>query len=296
MSGSTNLSSYIERWRQARSDGHDLSAQQLCADQPHLLPQLEAELERLRQSPSRSGDTIPKDGTIVPEQPVGVSPHPNSDDSLKGRMIGEYRLIEELGRGGMGVVYRAWDDRMARVVALKVILPNASGDPNARKRFLREARAQGQIEHDNVTPIYHSGEDHGTLYIAMPLLVGEPLKDILEGQGRLPLGHALLYAWQIANGLAAAHAKKVLHRDIKPGNVWVEMTADGEFRRIRILDFGLARPSAAIDPAHHHQSGVARHARLHESRTSRQRRTRPSQRYFQLRRAALRNDHRGAAV
>ena len=250
MSDSTKLLPYIELWHQARSRGEDPAADQLGVDDPMLLAQLEHALQRLRhQSARQSSDTRPKDGTLVPEpSSQGVVVPPQADASLQGRMVGEYRLIEELGRGGMGVVYRAWDDRMARVVALKVILPHSSGDPNARKRFLREARAQGQIEHDNVIPIYHTGEDKGTLYIAMPLLVGDSLKEILETQGRLPLDYALLYGWQIADGLAAAHAKKVLHRDIKPGNVWVESTAEGEFRRIRILDFGLARPSATIDP------------------------------------------------
>jgi serine/threonine protein kinase len=158
--------------------------------------------------------------------------------------LGPYRLLERLGAGGMGAVYRAEDPQLQRQVALKVMLPSLAGSATARERFLREARAMAALEHDHIVPVYQVGEDRGVLFLAMPLLKGETLEDRLRRQGRLPLPEALRIAREAAAGLAAAHERRLIHRDIKPSNLWLE----GPAGRVKILDFGLAQP---VDAAGH---------------------------------------------
>jgi hypothetical protein len=137
----------------------------------------------------------------------------------------------------MGAVYRAEDPRLNRQIALKVLLPELSTNERARARFRHEARAQARVEHDHIIPIYDVGEANGVAYIAMPLLKGQTLESALKQNPRPPLAEALRIGREVTAGLAAAHAAGLVHRDIKPGNVWLE----GPNRRVKILDFGLAR-------------------------------------------------------
>lgn len=157
--------------------------------------------------------------------------------------LGGYRVLSVLGQGGMGLVFRAEDERLGRQVAIKVMRPTLAHDPHARSRFLREARAVAAIEHDNVIGIYQAGEVNETPFFTMPLLQGESLKTRLNRGGRLGERDALKIAFQVAAALAAAHASGVLHRDIKPDNIWLESRTD----RVKVLDFGLARVASA-DP------------------------------------------------
>lgn len=149
--------------------------------------------------------------------------------------LGDYRVLDVIGAGGMGAVFEAEDIQLGRTVALKVMLPKLSRNPEAKARFLREARAQAAIEHDHVVAIHQVGESNGTPFIAMPLLRGETLAAAMR-RGRLPTADVLRIGREIAEGLAAAHEKKLIHRDIKPANIWLE----GPRRRVKILDFGLA--------------------------------------------------------
>lgn len=151
--------------------------------------------------------------------------------------LGPYRVLEVLGSGGMGVVFRAEDPQLRRPVALKALLGSLAACPQARQRFLREARAAAAVEHDHVVPIWQVGEDRGVPFIAMPLLRGESLDRRLERERKLPLAEVLRIGRQAAHGLAAAHARGLVHCDVKPSNLWLE-GADG---RARLLDFGLAR-------------------------------------------------------
>ena len=160
--------------------------------------------------------------------------------------LGGYRVLRLLGRGGMGAVFEAADDRLGRRVALKVMLPSLAAKASARQRFLREAKAAAAVEHDYIVPIYQTGEDRGVPFLAMPLLAGETLDDRLKG-GPLPAADVLRVGREVAEGLAAAHAAGLVHRDIKPSNVWLERTAAGAFKRVRILDFGLARSATGAD-------------------------------------------------
>jgi serine/threonine protein kinase len=164
--------------------------------------------------------------------------------------LGAYRVLEILGQGGMGIVYRAEDLQLERSVALKAMLPSLAASASARQRFLREARTAAAVEHDHIVPIFQVGEDRGVPYIAMPFLQGESLDRYLGREAPLPLAEVLRLGRQIALGLAAAQKKGLIHRDIKPANIWLE----GETRRVRILDFGLAR--AAADTAMLTQSGA----------------------------------------
>jgi tetratricopeptide (TPR) repeat protein len=156
---------------------------------------------------------------------------------LVGRMLSHFRVIEPLAAGGMGVVYRAQDTRLARDVALKLPLPAQQLDPQGRARFVREAHAAGALDHPNLCSIYEIGEsEDGQPFLAMALYPGEPLKARIARAGPLPLDEALAIARQIAAGLAFAHAAGVVHRDLKPANIM--LLPDGT---VKILDFGLAK-------------------------------------------------------
>jgi len=160
---------------------------------------------------------------------------PQTPDEL-GR-LGPYRVLAVLGAGGMGVVFRAEDTQLTRLVALKVMLPNIAGAEIGRQRFLREARAAAGIKHDHIVSVYQVGEDRGVPFMAMELLEGEPLEKRLKREGKLPVAEVLRFGREIALGLAAAHNGGLIHRDIKPANLWLE----AETGRIKVLDFGLAR-------------------------------------------------------
>lgn len=154
---------------------------------------------------------------------------------MSERVIGSYRILEKIGAGGMGEVYRARDTRLDRIVALKILPEEVSRNPEALARFEREAKAVAALSHPNILAIHEFGQDDGVVFAAMELLEGQTLRERVQ-EGRVPLRKAVDIATQIADGLAAAHAQGIVHRDLKPGNVF--LTRDG---RVKILDFGLAR-------------------------------------------------------
>ena len=157
--------------------------------------------------------------------------------------FGKYRIQKLLGRGGMGAVYLAFDERLQRKVALKVMLPRAAANPTSKVRFLREARAAARISSDYVVNIYEADEIDGTPFIALQYLQGYPLDEYLKKKGLPSLPQAIRIGRETALGLVAAHELGLIHRDIKPGNVWLE-APNG---RVKILDFGLAKPVTEAD-------------------------------------------------
>jgi serine/threonine protein kinase len=163
---------------------------------------------------------------VTPDAPQSIAP---------GTKIGPYEILEWLGAGGMGVVYRARDSRLGRDVAIKLIPESLAIDAGRLRRFEQEARAAGQLNHPNIVAVHDIGTHAGAPYSVAELLEGESLRGRLEG-GALPARKAVDYARQAAVGLAAAHDKGIVHRDVKPDNLFI--TADG---RIKILDFGIAK-------------------------------------------------------
>jgi tetratricopeptide (TPR) repeat protein len=152
-----------------------------------------------------------------------------------GRLISHYRLVEKIGEGGMGEVWKAQDVSLGRSVAVKVLPHAFSSDPDRRQRFRREARSAAALNHPNITVIHEIAEEAETLFIVMELVEGRTLRDRIR-QGPLPMGELLPIAAAIAQGLAHAHAQGILHRDLKPDNV---MVASGG--QVKLLDFGLAK-------------------------------------------------------
>ena len=167
---------------------------------------------------------------------------PPAAEGELGRLA-HYRVVKQLGRGGMGAVFLGFDEDLRRKVALKVMLPKYAADAQAKNRFLREARAAAAVKHDHVVTIYQVGEAKGTPFIAMEYLTGYPLDEYLRRKGRVSVPQAVRVGLETAAGLAAAHALGLVHRDIKPANLWLE-APNG---RVKILDFGLAR-QAEVEP------------------------------------------------
>jgi serine/threonine protein kinase len=176
-----------------------------------------------------------RNGSILPEPKPTPSP---TRESLTGLTLSHYRVLDPLGEGGMGTVYRAIDTRLDRTVALK-FQPQILREAANRERFWREAKSVASIDHPNVCPVYGMEEDGAFLFIAMAYLDGMPL-DRRIASSRLGIDEALQIAIQVGRGLEAAHAKGVVHRDIKPANLMLTSTPSGD-HLVRILDFGIAQ-------------------------------------------------------
>src|SRR5436309_6205200 len=162
-----------------------------------------------------------------------------SADRRIGTELGGYRIVEELGTGATSVVYRAEHVRLGRQAALKLLTP-AFGEADFRERFLRESRLAASLDHPSIVPVYDAGDEDGLLYIAMSLIEGSDLKTLLREEGRLPLRRALRIVGQIGSALDAAHARGLVHRDVKPANILV-----GPDDRAYLSDFGVVKELAS---------------------------------------------------
>jgi serine/threonine-protein kinase len=162
---------------------------------------------------------------------------------VAGFVLGQYRILDQLGRGGMGRVFKAEHVTMKRVVALKVLAPDLLQNERARVLFLREVRAAAQLVHPNIVAAFDASNDHGRYYLVLEYIDGPNLDQLVRRQGPLPVGLACEYIKQAANGLRAAHALGMVHRDIKPSNILVQRRGlhEDSAGLIKISDFGLAR-------------------------------------------------------
>src|ERR1700757_3696521 len=181
---------------------------------------------------SASEDTVKP---IAPEQAVQRFGHYEL-------VTGESREPVELGRGAMGVTYKAFDVDLHCLVALKVISEKYIGDESARLRFLREARAAASLRHPNIASVFHLGETGQSYFYAMEFVEGETLERLIKRTGRIEVKWALEIAGQVAAGLAAVHKQKLVHRDIKPSNIMVSLEEQGAVTA-KIIDLGLAKPA-----------------------------------------------------
>src|ERR1035438_2731923 len=226
-----------ERWRKIEKL-YDSLIERSPADRAALLaladPDIRAEVEVLLAQPS--------DGALL-DQPAGdLLGESNLTQLPAGARMGHYQIVAMLGRGGMGVVYRAKDTKLGREVAIKVLPDSLAQDPDRLVRFNREAKLLASLNHPNIGQIY--GVESQAL--VMELVEGETLASLIKS-GPLPIEKSLTYARQIAEALEAAHEKGIIHRDLKPANIMV--TPAGV---VKVLDFGLAKveePVAASDPA-----------------------------------------------
>ncbi len=173
------------------------------------------------------------------------SAHLNTGFSFAGR----YQIIEELGQGGMGTVYRAFDQKLSEEVALKLIKPEIASDPDTVLRFSNEVKLARRISHRNIGNLYELMEDKGTHYITMEYIPGEDLGRLIKRIGPLPPEKVLRITTQICDGLSEAHSRGIVHRDLKPGNIQIDHNGD-----VRILDFGIAR---SLDTPGMTQQGMA---------------------------------------
>jgi eukaryotic-like serine/threonine-protein kinase len=222
-----------ERWQEVKSvlaealerapADRQAYLEQTCTD-----PSLRREVESLILQHEQSDQSFL-------EQPVFQSPAFQPKELPIGSRLGPYEIIERIGSGGMGVVYKARDTRLGRLVALKLLANGALADQTARARLLREAQHASSLNHPNIATIYEVGEDAGEIYIALEFVEGRPLSKLIEHDG-LPLETALRFALEISAALAHAHERGIVHRDLKPANVAI--TSDGH---AKVLDFGLAK-------------------------------------------------------
>jgi serine/threonine protein kinase len=197
-----------------------------------------------RYYPQAAGDTPGETGTsrTEPVEFLKTFLAPPDRPGDLGR-LGGYHIRDVVGAGGMGVVLTADDPQLHRTVAIKLMRPEVAAKPGARQHFLREARAAARVEHPRIVIIHHVGEWNGAPFLVMPLMAGRSLGMRLKEQPPLPLADTVRFVREAADGLAAAHARGLIHRDIKPDNIWLEETAEGT--HVRLLDFGLAHADEA---------------------------------------------------
>ena len=227
-----------ERWQQVNEIFHTALEHDTATREAYVRNATEGDDELLREVQTLL-TTHQKAPRFLDQPAWAVAPDLayGDDGSLVGKQIGTYRIIGEVGRGGMGVVYAAEDQRLRRMVALKALTPEYTRDPIRRERLTREARAAAALSHPAIATVFYLEEIDGELYIISELVRGRTLREELR-DGPLPPSQLLPALISISNALAAAHERGIVHRDLKPENII--RREDGQ---IKVLDFGLARPA-----------------------------------------------------
>jgi serine/threonine protein kinase len=221
----------LDRWEDLRAQGQEPSVEELCRDVPHLAGRLREWVRVLRTS-----DWMCRRADEVADETLGEAGTLTAAEKDQHQNLGEYALLEELGSGGMGRVFKALHRKMNRYVAIKLLPHSLVQSPESVERFHREVQALARLTHPNIVAIHDAGEAEGTHYYVMDLVDGEDLTRLVEEHGPLPLEQALECILQAARGLEYAHAQGVVHRDIKPSNLILDH--DGT---VKILDLGIAR-------------------------------------------------------
>jgi hypothetical protein len=162
-----------------------------------------------------------------------------------GQRIAGYQIEQELGRGGMAIVYRARDINLGRTVALKILAPQLASDDSFRQRFIQESRAAAAVDHPHIIPVFEAGKADGELFIAMRYVSTGDVRTLLDESGALPVGRAAAIVAQVSSALDAAHAHGLVHRDVKPANILLAKSADGHSDHVYLSDFGLSKQSLA---------------------------------------------------
>ncbi|MEP7367705.1 MAG: protein kinase [Acidobacteriota bacterium] len=192
--------------------------------------------------PDNSASTAFGDAPTIQGDSVASSGADDSSNLAPGTVLAErYQIIQTLGTGGMGSVFKVFDKRLTRVVALKTIHPQLAATPAMLKRFKQELLHAQKITHKNVVRIFDIGEDNGTHFITMDYIEGRTLKDVIVEKGKFPPNEATAIIREVCKGLAAAHERGVIHRDLKPQNIMIEAGANEGERKIVVMDFGIAR-------------------------------------------------------
>lgn len=232
---------------------------EVCADNPELRQRVmsllkahaaEGVVDALAANvDEQTSSMLPEESAPRPEADVEPEPldflGPCASPGCIGS-LGSYEIIEVLGRGGMGVVFRARDPKLQRIVAIKVLAPEIAANKTAKKRFEREAQAAAAVSHDHIVTIHAVDEFHNLPYLVMECVVGRSLQQKIEETGPLELKEILRIGMQTALGLAAAHKQGLVHRDIKPANILLQ----NGVQRVKITDFGLARATDDVGMTH----------------------------------------------
>ena len=243
---------FLEAMELANPSDRTAFIEQACAGQPELRARVQILLKSIHDPDS----LLDQPASAIDRTHVASNAQSTSLDFLEpcdvpGSLgqVGGYAALELIGRGGMGIVIRAIDSKLNRVVAIKLLAPEFAGNPQARRRFLREAQAAAAVSHDHVVTIHAIDDDQRLPLIVMECVVGQSLQQKIDRVGALTLKEILRIGMQAATGLAAAHAQGLVHRDIKPANILLENGVE----RVKLTDFGLAR---MVDDASVTQSGV----------------------------------------
>lgn len=234
----------VDQWEKLQRQGYAPTVEQLCANDPQLAEPLRECVQALQsmawldEPPSERGRSTV---TYSPPTATSVGPVPAANPPTDRPMLGEYILLREIGRGGMGRVYEARHRTMNRPVAVKVLAAPVAKQSQMLSRFHREIQAIARLSHPNIVTAYDAGQCHGIHFLVLELIQGTDLARQVKEQGPFPVGAAIDAVLQTAHGLQYAHAEGIVHRDIKPSNLLVDQTGT-----VKILDLGLARFDRSI--------------------------------------------------